>query len=355
MREPQAYPLILITGGTGWIGRRVVQALTTGGVDTGLPAGYAGNTLRCLVPEAVPAAALDDYQAEVVRGDITDPEAVRRFCQGAEGALVIHLAGIIHPPATNTSIWQKVNVDGTRNLALAAKAAGVKRLCVMSSNSPMGTNRSAADLFTEDSPYNPYMGYGKSKHRMEMFLRNDIMGANQMETTIIRAPWFYGPGQPPRQTRFFRMIRAGKFPIFGGGTNVRSMAYVDNLCQGILRAAFLPQGANEIFWIADETPYPMHHIVETVADVLRNDFDFSDVPHWQNYPGIIPNVARVVDASMQAVNLYHQSIHVLSEMNVHIACSVEKAKTALAYEPRIALREGMKRSIQWCLENGMEI
>lgn len=353
--QPNAYPLVLVTGGAGWIGRRVVEALTTGGVDTGLPKTFSSNRLRCLIPESVPAASLDDFGVEIVRGDIIDPYATRRFCKDAEGALVIHMAGIIHPPATDTSVWRKVNVDGTRQLAMAAQSAGVRRLCVMSSNSPMGTNRSATDLFAENSPYNPYMGYGKSKHLMELFLRNKIMGHGAMETVIIRAPWFYGPGQPPRQTRFFRMIRDGKFPIFAGGNNLRSMAYVDNLAQGILRASFLPQAANEIFWIADEAPYPMRQIVETVADVLRTDFKYSDVPDWRNFPGFIPDVARVVDASAQSIGLYHQSIHVLSEMNLHIACSVEKAKNLLGYEPRVALREGMRRSIEWCLENGMEI
>lgn len=349
------YPLVLVTGGTGWIGRRLVQALTVGGADTGLPPSYGGKRVRCLVPENVPAAALDDFDVDVVRGDIDDADAAKRLCDGAEGALAIHLAGVIHPPATDISAWQRVNVQGTRRIAGAAEAQGVGRLCVMSSNSPMGVNKNAADLFTEQSPYNPYMGYGKSKHRAELFLRNEVMARGNLETTIIRAPWFYGPGQPPRQTRFFRMIRRGKFPIFAHGRNLRSMAYVDDLAQGILRAAFLPQGANEIFWIADEAPYPMHQIVETVAEVLRDDFDYKDVPRWRNFPGAIPDVARFVDASLQAVGLYHQSIHVLSEMNVNIACSIEKARNELGYLPRIGLREGMRRSIAWCLENGMEI
>ena len=57
----------------------------------------------------------------------------------------------------------------------------------------------------------------------------------------MRAPWFYGPHQPARQTLFFKMIQAGRLPILGDGSQRRSMAYVDNLCQGLLLAASVQQ------------------------------------------------------------------------------------------------------------------
>jgi nucleoside-diphosphate-sugar epimerase len=70
---------------------------------------------------------------------------------------------------------------------------------------------------------------------------------------------------------------------------------------------------------------------------------------------VVADIAVYVDASIQAVGLYHQKFHVLSEMNKNIACSIDRARAELGYEPKIALREGMRRSIKWCLENGMTI
>ena len=72
-------------------------------------------------------------------------------------------------------------------------------------------------------------------------------------------------------------------------------------------------------------------------------------------PSIAAEIAYYVDAAIQATGLYHQKIHVLSEMNKNIACSIERARTELGYEPKIALREGMRRSIQWCLDQGQTI
>ena len=106
----------------------------------------------------------------------------------------------------------------------------------MSSNSPLGCNPFPDHLFDEQSPYHPYMNYGRSKYLMEQHIR-EVQQARMLETVIIRAPWFYGPHQPPRQSLFFQMIRDGKAPIVGSGENRRSMAYIENLAQGILLAA----------------------------------------------------------------------------------------------------------------------
>jgi nucleoside-diphosphate-sugar epimerase len=60
-----------------------------------------------------------------------------------------------------------------------------------------------------------------------------------------------------------------------------------------------------------------------------------------------------MDATLQSLGFYHQKIHVLSEMNKTIACSVAKAERELGYHPTVGLEDGMRRSIQWCLDQGM--
>ncbi len=69
-------------------------------------------------------------------------------------------------------------------------------------------------------------------------------------------------------------------------------------------------------------------------------------------PGLAGDVAQIADATLQSLGIYQQKIHVLSEMNKTIACDVSRAKAELGYQPAVALEEGMRRSIRWCLENG---
>jgi len=350
------YPKIFLTGGTGWLGHRVAQAVTTGMPELGA-VGTGGQSLHCLVPAGESLQKLHQLGASVTAGSINDDRALQQFLSQAEGGLVIHTAGLIHPPGLigRTQMFEQINVQGTQQLLRAAAAARVKRVVVMSSNSPFGGNATPDGLFTENSPYNPYMGYGRSKHRMELMLRAHMAQHAMPEIVIVRAPWFYGPGQPPRQTLFFSMIKEGKFPIVGSGLNKRSMGYVDSLALGLLLAGDKPEAKQDIFWLADEKPYTMLEIVDTVRESLKEDFGIAVKNTNMQLPSIAADIARLCDTTLQAARLYQQKIHVLSEMNMTIACDISKAKKILGYHPLVALREGMRRSIEWCLANNMRI
>ena len=345
--------LVLVTGANGWLGRRVVRALTEGHPEMG-QFGVGGRRVRMLVRPGEKIHDLLALGAEKVEGDLRDPGATRSLAVGAAGGTLIHLAGIIHP-ARSTREFTEVNVEGTKTVVTEAGKAGVLRAIVMSSNSPIGVSRNPFEVFDEDSPYHPYMGYGRSKLEMEEWLRACTIDRNLPQITIVRAPWFYGPEQPARQTRFFSMIKDGRFPIVGDGNNRRSMGYVDSLACGILLAAQAPQAAGKIYWLADERPYPMKEIVDTVRDVLRDDFGMSVKPKTLQVPGIVSDVARLGDRMLQKAGIYNQEIHVLSEMNLTIACTIERAQHDLGYKPLVDLREGMRRSVAWCLERGIAI
>jgi len=316
--------------------------------------GAGGRQVRALVMPGENASDLKATGAEIVAGDIRDAATLKPFFAGAAGSTLIHLAGIIHP-RRGVKEFTEVNVDGVRNAVEAAGAAGVRRAVVMSSNSPIGVSRNAHEVFDEGSPYRPYMGYGRSKQAMEQWLLGRIGAGLPPEITIIRAPWFYGPEQPLRQTRFFSMIKAGRFPLFGSADNRRSMGFVDSLAFGILLAAGAPIAAGRVYWLADARPYPMSEIIDTVRDVLRDDFGMAVKRTTIRAPALIPDLARLADWGLQKAGLYHQEIHVLSEMNLTIACSIERAERELGYRPLVELREGMRRSVAWCLERGVAI
>jgi nucleoside-diphosphate-sugar epimerase len=344
---------ILITGANGWLGRRLVRSLTEGHAEFGT-VGVGGARVRALTIPGEDTSMLSSLGVEIARGDVRDTDSVRKFMQGAESGTLLHLAGVIHP-VHGTKEFMEVNFKGSANVIAAADEARVKRVVVMSSNSAVGASNNPAEVFDEDSSCRPYMYYGRSKLCMEEWIKERIGAGLGPEITIIRAPWFYGPEQPARQTRFFSMIKNGQFPLMGSGENRRSMAYIDSLAYGILLATSAEAAAGRVYWIADERPYRMKEIVDTVRDVLRDDFGMVVKPKTLRLPKSVADGGRLVDWSLQRMGIYNQSIHVLAEMNLTIACCVERAKRELGYRQLVELREGIRRSVTWCLESGRTI
>jgi nucleoside-diphosphate-sugar epimerase len=343
----------LVSGAAGWLGRRLVLALTRGLPDVAALSAAPPARVRCLVvnrDEEKAIAALAP-EAECAIGNLRDPVSLVRFAEGADGGVLFHCAGVIHPRRIRE--FYDVNVEGTHALLDAAARAGIQRFVHVSSNSPFGSHASSEDAFDEESPYHPYRHYGRSKRLAEELVR-EAGARGAMQVVIARAPWFYGPGGPERQTRFLQMVKRGRVPLVGGGRNVRSMSYVDNLCQGLLLCARVDAASGRSYWIADRRAYAMREIVDTVAGVLEQDFGMT-TRRQRALPAVVGRCAALADGAIQSLGLYQQEIHVLSEMNQNIACSIARAERELGYDPRIELREGMRRTIAALLGAGAAI
>ena len=141
------------------------------------------------------------------------------------------------------------------------------------------------------------------------------------------------------------MIRDGKGPIVGSGNNMRSMAYVVNICQGLILAALNDKAIGEKYWIADKKPYSMNAIIDTIESILEKEFQIKCKKTRMRLPSFVSDIAYLCDLIIQKFGFYHQKIHVLSEMNKHIACSVNGAKIDLGYSPEYSLEIGMHTSL----------
>jgi nucleoside-diphosphate-sugar epimerase len=98
----------------------------------------------------------------------------------------------------------------------------------------------------------------------------------------------------------------------------------------------------------------MNEIVDTVERLLESEFGQTCAHKRLHLPSLASGVASMADAALQAIGLYHQKVHVLSEMNKTIACSVDKAERELGYRPTVELEEGMRRSLAWCVGKGIK-
>jgi nucleoside-diphosphate-sugar epimerase len=335
---------VLLTGVPGWLGGRFLEILTKGFDAKGPLNDWK---LRCLVLPGMDtsfiAALAKERPVEIVYGDVTKKETLKEAVRDID--IIFHITGLIHPKKIKE--LYAINTLGTLNLISEAYAAGAARFIYISSNSPAGTNPKRDVLLKEDDPARPYMNYGLSKYYAECIVRN-FQESGRMETVILRPCWFYGPNQPKRQTKFFNMIAKGNPIVFGSGFNFRSMSYVDNTAQAMLLAAERQEAVGQTYWVADARPYTTLEIYQTVAELLEvKNFKPRFLPDFSS------EVFLLADKAFQALGMYQTEIHVAGEMNKDIACSIEKARRELGYDPKVELREGMRRSIEWCRKSGL--
>lgn len=186
---------IAITGGTGFVGRAVIDRA----LERGVP-------LRALTRAQQPAST----GVEWVAGDLADRRALNRLVKGAEA--VIHIAGLTNAP--NAAAFEEGNVAGTLALIEAALAAGVPRFVFVSSLSAREPGLSA---------------YGASKARAEKLVR-----ASSLDWTIVRPPAVYGP----RDKDMFELFRAAKWGVVPMPKDGRaSLIHVDDLARLLLALA----------------------------------------------------------------------------------------------------------------------
>ncbi|MGI8939371.1 MAG: NAD-dependent epimerase/dehydratase family protein [Iamia sp.] len=333
----------IVTGAGGWLGQNLVRALAPHRTQ-----------VRALVDRAEDAPLLElvGPSVQVLVGDVRAPTTADQLLAGAEGATVFHAAGVIHPPG-RTRPFYDVNVGGTQYLLDRARRAGSGRFLHVSSNSVFGANPHRDHRFTEDSPFNPYLGYGESKLEAEQLVQRSH-DRGDLETVVLRPPWFYGPFQPPRQTQFFAAIRRGRFPLVGDGHQRRSMAYTGSLVSALLLAETAEKAPGQSYWIADEEPYELRHVLDVVREALEAE-GLEVSPRRPRLPLVASTAAARADALLQGAGRYVQPLHVLGELRDTIACDISKAHQDLGYEPVATLVEGMRSSIRWCLARGEQL
>ena len=344
------YKTAYVTGANGWLGRQLTKSFFVDDEESIIFKKRDDLKVKCLILDGEEETFLRDLSSDIniIQGDVVSTLSCNTFLENATNQdILIHTAGLIHPK--NIKDLFQVNVQGTMNIVNAAIEKKVKKIIVISSNSPCGCNKNSQERFNEQSAYNPYMGYGKSKMEMELQLNAKIKEG--YDITIIRPPWFYGEEMPDRQLTFYNMIIAGRFPVVGDGENIRSVANVKNIVQGIILASINPKSKGQTYWIADESNLSMNQIIKTIQNVLINEFQIECKENNFRLPYFIGQTAQAIDWSLQAIGLYNQKFHVLSEMNKNIACDISKAQIELGYSPKVNYYEGTKSAYKQYLND----
>lgn len=300
----------LVTGGAGFIGSHLVEALLARGdrvrVLDNLSSGYVDNL----------AGVID--RVEFVEGDIREGGVVQEATAGVD--FVFHLAAIVSVPKSMAEPveTEHVNVVGTLNVLQAARKAGVQGVVLSSSCAVYGDEPALPK--TEAMPPRPKSPYAVSKLAAEDYsqIYYETYG---LKTVVLRYFNAFGPRQDPSSpysgviSIFMDKLSQGLAPtIFGDGQQTRDFVYVGDVVRANLIAAEVEQAAGQVFNIATGQPVTINRLFECLGDLLDGEFEPTYGPPR---PGDI--VYSYGDAS--------------------------RAQRVLGWQPEVSLEEGLRRLV----------
>ncbi len=304
-------PLYLVTGGGGFIGSNVVEALRRRGDRVRVLDDFSTGRRENL------AGAAD---VDVVEGDLRDPSAVARAVAGVSG--VFHQAALRSVPRSvdDPLSSNEVNVTGTLVLLLACREAGVRRVVYASSSSVYGDDPALPKV--ETLPTRPISPYAVSKlaaeHYCQTFAR--LYG---VETVSLRYFNVFGPRQNPESKysavipRFLAQALAGEpLEVHGDGEQSRDFTYIDNVVQANLLAMEREGVSGEVFNVACGTRHSLLAIADQIGRFLGRTLARA---HVAPRPGDVR----------------------------HTLADIGKAEGRLGYRPAVDFATGMRRTCEY--------
>lgn len=325
---PGAGPLVLVTGGTGFIGRHLGRRLLAEG---------------CRVRVLCRCADLGDLAGavEAAPGDVTRPETLAAAVAGADA--VYHLASALGATPFGPQGFFAVNAEGTENVLAAARAAGVRRVVHCSSVGVLGGVRGAPA--SEDAPLAPEDDYERSKAEGERIaLRHAAAG---LAVVVVRPGWSYGPGD----RRTFKLIRAiarRRFFFVGDGTTRTHPVYVDDLVAGMARCRTAELAAGEVVTLAGDEIVTIEGLCRRIAAALGVTLTGLHVPREP-----LRTLAGALEAAFKAVGREAPLTRAKVDFFLkHRAYDTAKARRLLGFAPRVGLDEGLGRAVAWYRRQG---
>lgn len=291
--------MILLTGGSGFVGRNLQSYLKKNGVQ------YA-----CL------------KERLVYGGQYTIPDNTK---------CVVHLAGIASEKnACSSELVFQLNTKETLNLAMQACRSGVSRFVFISTIKVNGEFSETNDPITVFSSRCPLGSYAESKAKAEMELL-DFSKKSGMEIVIIRPPLVYGPNVKSNFLSLMRLVNLGIPLPFGSlDNNSRSLVYVDNLVDLILTCIHHPNAANQIFLVSDGQDISTLGMIEEMSMALGKNCRKLPVPVW-----LYEMVGRLFGKT-----------ETIERLVGSLQVDISHTKDTLSWKPSVTLREGFTRTAE---------
>lgn len=309
-----------------------------------------GDQVRALVRSTSDTRFLGDLGVDLAVGNLADPASLRLAVQGID--TVYHCAAKVG----DWGKWREFQtdcLDATRNLALAALDAEVRRFLHISSTSAYGHPTEGGPPVDETAPLGQnfwpvWDDYTRSKVESERILW-DLAHDRNLPLTIIRPSWLYGERDRITLKRLVTRLRANKFPLIGPGDNPLSAVYAGNVADAALLAADDPGSVGEAYNITHQGQLTQREFLTLLAQAAGARPPVKSV----SYP-LVFAVALGFEAVGKLRNQTRPPLitrYATWLMGRRVSYSTLKAETKLGWRPAVGNEQSIQRSVDWFLDN----
>jgi dihydroflavonol-4-reductase len=327
---------VLVTGATGFTGGHLAQHLING-----------GDEVRALVrPKSrarFEASPLPAKGVIAFEGDLIDAPSLQRAVAGVD--VVYHIAATYREAGQPDSAYRAINIEGTKHLLEAAKAAGVTRVVHCSTGGVHG--HIANPPATEDAPFNPGDVYQDTKLEAEQVARQ-YAEASGLDVVVARPIGIYGPGD----TRFLKMFRGlarGNFPMIGNGRAFYHLTFVDDLVEGFRLCGTVPGAKGRTYILAGPRYTTLEQLVHLVAKELNVKPPRVHLPVWPFWTAGLLCEMVCVPLRIEPP-IFRRRVDFYTKSR---AFDTTRARAELAFQPKVDLEEGIKRTADWYRSEGL--
>ena len=333
--DSQSRQTVLVTGASGALGPRVVQALC-----------QAGYVVRALSLDRVAPGIFPDG-VEDIEGDVTDPATVDAAMDGISA--VVHMAALLHivnPPAAFRENYERINVGGTATVIKAAIRANVRRVVLFSTIAVYGYGR--GQILTEDSIPSPDTLYAQTKLAAEKLVLSARDSDHQPMGTVLRLGAVYGARVKGNYRRLLLSLSRGRFMPVGAGRNRRTLIYDRDVARAAVLAMNHPAAVGQIYNVSDGQFHPLNEIIKTMCTALGR------VPPRITLPVIPAQLA--VSILEGGARLIGQSPPVsratLEKYTEDVIVSSQRIQTQLGFVPEFDLTAGWRETVSEMRQTG---
>lgn len=326
---------ILVTGGTGFIGRRLIPELIKQGHEI---------TVLCRNKER--AEALLPSECRIVIGDITEKDSLKGCCNDIDMVYqLVGLSGNELPSDYQFARFRRVNVEGLRNIVEEAQKAQVKRFVQVSSIAAMGIVKEMP--ITGESKCEPYLPYQVSKREGELLLLEKVKN-EAFPAIIVRPAKVYGVGGEDTYQSIIGMCKKGFFPKVGIKDTMVSHCYIDDL---ITTLSLLTEKGEigQIYICATEKGIGFYESVELVAKLMGKKVRMVPIPRW-----LMAGAAYCIEV----VFGWFKKKAPVTRRNV-IAATTDRIydftanKRDLGFVSSVTMEEGIRRCVEYNKKKGL--